>query len=89
MRTDFAAPSNTGSTLTVTAGQMKGDFPVLTAAQLGGSAAVWSLIPRQEGGWEGRRRRKREETGCSDTKVSQPAWIYGRKWAAIRSVHSG
>lgn len=47
----------------VTVGQMKGDFPALTAAQLGGSAAVWSVIVRHEGGWElwrrGRRRRRR------------------------------
>lgn len=42
----------------MTVGQMKGDFPVLAAARLGGSAAVWSLIARQEGGWEVRRRRR-------------------------------
>lgn len=38
----------------MTVGQRKGDFPALAAAWLGGSAAVWSLIARQEGGWEGR-----------------------------------
>lgn len=40
----------------VTVGQTEGDFPALTAAWLGGSAAVWSLIVRREGGWEVRRR---------------------------------
>lgn len=45
---------------------MKGDFPLLTAARLGGSAAVWSLIARQEGGWdEGRS----AGVGCSDAEV--------------------
>lgn len=41
----------------MTAGHMKGDFPALTAARIGSSAAVWSLIARQEGGWDGRRGR--------------------------------
>lgn len=34
---------------------MKGDFPAFTAAWIGGSAAVRSLIARQEGGWDGKR----------------------------------
>lgn len=35
-------------------GWMQGGFPVIAA--LACSAAVWSLLFRQEGGWEARRR---------------------------------
>lgn len=41
---------------------MEAGFPALTAAQLGGSAAVWSLIARQRRGM-GREEEEEEESG--------------------------
>lgn len=75
------------------AGQIKGDFTALTAARLGGSAAVRFLIARQEGGWEGRRRRTRTRrvgVGCNDAEVqssSQPGYMGGNGQAA--AAYSG
>lgn len=74
-------------------GQMKGDFPALVAAWLCGSAAVWSLIARQEGGWEGsrRKRRRRVGVGCSDAEVqssSQPGYG-GGGYGQAAAVYSG
>lgn len=55
-------------------GWMQGGFPVIVV--LGCSAAVWSLLFRQEGGGEARR----VGVGCSDAEVqfsSQPRSIGG------------
>lgn len=63
----------------VTVGQLEGDFPALTAALLGGYAAVWSVTARKEGGdGKGGRGAGRGGgggeggewgVGCSDAKV--------------------